>query len=44
MFPYVRAFITTLISNLGNVTGTLVIPTQFFQGDLPEISIDSEND
>ena len=38
MFPYVRAFITTLTSNLGNVTGALTVPTQFFQGDLAEIS------
>lgn len=43
MFPYVRSFITTLTSNLGNVTGAIVIPTQFFQGDLPELIID-END
>jgi preprotein translocase subunit SecB len=43
MFPYIRSFITTLTSNLGNVTGALVIPTQFFQGDLPELIID-END
>lgn len=42
MFPYVRSFITTLTSNLGNVTGPLIIPTQFFQGDLPEISVDLE--
>ena len=42
MFPYVRAFITTLTSNLGNVTGALTIPTQFFQGDLPEISAAEE--
>ncbi len=42
MFPYVRSFITTLTSNLGNVTGSLVIPTQFFQGDLPEFTIDDE--
>jgi preprotein translocase subunit SecB len=40
MFPYVRSFITTLTSNLGNVTGPLIIPTQFFQGDLPEIPVD----
>lgn len=40
MFPYVRSFITTLSSNIGNVTGPLVIPTQFFQGDLPELSIE----
>lgn len=42
MFPYVRAFITTLTSNLGNVTGALTVPTQFFQGDLPEISTEEE--
>ncbi len=41
MFPYVRSFITTLTSNIGNVTGTLTLPTQFFQGDLPEIEIDN---
>lgn len=40
MFPYLRSFITTLTSNMGNVTGSLIIPTQFFQGDLPEISVD----
>ena len=40
MFPYVRSFITTLSTNLGNVTGSLIIPTQFFQGDLPEMIID----
>ena len=42
MFPYVRAFITTLTSNLGNVTGALTVPTQFFQGDLPEILTEEE--
>jgi len=40
MFPYIRSFITTLTTNLGNVTGAIVIPTQFFQGDLPEFLID----
>jgi preprotein translocase subunit SecB len=40
MFPYVRAFVTTITSNLGNVTGPLTIPTQFFQGELPEIEHD----
>jgi preprotein translocase subunit SecB len=34
MFPYVRAFITTLTTNLGNVTSPLIIPTQFFKGEL----------
>lgn len=37
MFPYIRAFISTLTSNLGNVTGTLNIPPQFFKGELPII-------
>ncbi len=38
MFPYIRAFISTLTTNLGNVTGPLTIPTQFFKGELEEIS------
>jgi preprotein translocase subunit SecB len=37
MFPYIRSFISTLTANMGNVVGTLVIPTQFFKGDLEEI-------
>ena len=37
MFPYVRSFISTLTANLGNITGTLTIPTQFFKGELEEI-------
>lgn len=37
MFPYMRSFISTLTSNIGHVTGPLVIPTQFFRGDLQEI-------
>ncbi|MEO5582477.1 MAG: protein-export chaperone SecB [Saprospiraceae bacterium] len=37
MFPYIRAFISTLTSNLGKVTGTITIPTQFFNGALEEI-------
>lgn len=40
MFPYIRAFIATLSSNLGNVTGTLNIPPQFFKGKLEEINDD----
>jgi len=38
MFPYIRAFISTLTANLGNVTGTLSIPPQFFKGELKEIT------
>lgn len=37
MFPYLRSFIATLTANMGDVTGPLVIPTQFFQGELEEI-------
>lgn len=33
MFPYVRAFITTLTTNLGNVTSPLIIPTHFLKGN-----------
>lgn len=38
MFPYIRAFVSTLTTNLGNVTGSIIIPTQFFKGELEEIT------
>jgi len=34
MFPYVRAFISSLTSNVGNVTSPIILPTRFFKGDL----------
>jgi preprotein translocase subunit SecB len=37
MFPYVRSFITTLTSNLGNVTVPIILPTQFFNGEMEEL-------
>jgi len=38
MFPYIRAFINTLTSNFGqNVTGPILLPPQFFKGELEEI-------
>ena len=40
MFPYLRSFITTFTANLGNVTGPLIIPTQFFKGEIEEIHTD----
>jgi preprotein translocase subunit SecB len=43
MFPYVRSFISTLSVNLGNVTGPLVIPTQFFNGELAEVSLNEDD-
>ncbi|MFY8187134.1 MAG: protein-export chaperone SecB [Flavobacterium sp.] len=44
MFPYIRSFISTLTSNLGNVTGTLNIPPQFFKGEIKKVTaFDYEN-
>jgi len=37
MFPYVRSFISTLTANLGFTTGTIILPPQFFSGNLQEI-------
>ena len=37
MFTYLRSFISTLTSNLGNIIVTLNIPPQFFKGELEEI-------
>lgn len=34
VFPYVRAFISNLTSNLGRVTTPIVLPTRFFKGKL----------
>lgn len=42
MFPYVRSFITTFTSNLGNATGSLVIPTQFFKGSIKIIDLNKK--
>ncbi len=38
MFPYVRSFITTLSSNMGESVGALIIPTQFFSGELKTLN------
>lgn len=43
MFPYVRSFISTLTSNMGGVTGHLLIPAQFFKGELKELSPGKKN-
>lgn len=42
MFPYIRSFITTFTSNLGNATGALIIPTQFFEGDIKIIDLNKK--
>ena len=44
MFPYVRSFISTLTGNLGNITGALNIPTQFFNGTLKELKPDTSKE
>jgi preprotein translocase subunit SecB len=36
MFPYVRAFVSTLTANIGNVTTPILLPTRFFKGDYIE--------
>jgi preprotein translocase subunit SecB len=41
MFPYIRAFITTLSAQTGQSLPPLVIPTQFFQGELSEMDVKS---
>ncbi len=38
MFPYVRAFITTLTANLGAGVAPLIMPPHFFKGQLEELS------
>lgn len=42
MFPYVRSFITTFTTNLGSPTGPIIIPPQFFKGEIPEHIIEEE--
>jgi len=37
LFPYLRSFISTFTSGLGEATGTLILPPQMFNGDLPVI-------
>ena len=38
MFPYIRSFISTFSSNIGMTTGPLLLPPQFFTGEVPEIN------
>lgn len=37
MFPFVRSFIATLTSNVGDVMNTMVIPPQLFDSEIPEL-------
>jgi preprotein translocase subunit SecB len=38
MFPFMRSFISTFSLNCGNILGNIIIPVQFFQGELKEIT------
>jgi len=38
MFPYVRSFITTVTSNVGQNIVPIIIPAQFFSGNLEEMT------
>lgn len=39
MFPYVRAFISTLTAAMGRSTAPIILPPQFFAGELEELKI-----
>lgn len=43
MFPYVRSFITTVSSNVGQNIVPIIIPSQFFSGELEVISDNLDN-
>ncbi len=43
MFPYVRAFLSTITSSFGKATGTIIIPAQTFTGELDIINLESKN-
>lgn len=43
MYPYVRSFITTISSQMGNSLHTINIPIQFFRGELEEINSMEDN-
>lgn len=36
MFPYVRAFVTTFTANIGSMLIPIVLPPQFFKGEIEE--------
>jgi len=39
VFPYVRSFVSLLTSNLGFILPHVLLPTQFFKGELTEIKV-----
>jgi preprotein translocase subunit SecB len=43
LFPYIRSFVTTLTSNIGSSIEPIIIPIQFFKGELEEVLEPEEN-
>jgi preprotein translocase subunit SecB len=43
LFPYIRSFITTFTGNLGSVVEPIIIPVQFFKGDIDVMADPEEN-
>ena len=37
VFPYIRAYISTLTANSGKAVNAVIIPTQLFKGELTEV-------
>jgi preprotein translocase subunit SecB len=43
LFPYVRSFITTLTSQMGDSTGPIIIPPRFFKGEIEEFKMEENS-
>jgi preprotein translocase subunit SecB len=43
MFPYIRAFVSTITANLGSSFIPIILPPHFFKGDLEEFKADPSN-
>ncbi|MGA2798365.1 MAG: hypothetical protein ABSE63_12350 [Thermoguttaceae bacterium] len=37
LFPYIRAFVTNLTTSLGAIVGPIIVPIQFFTGEVDEL-------
>jgi len=43
LFPYIRSFVTTFTASLGSIIEPIIIPIQFFKGELDEMIEPEEN-
>jgi preprotein translocase subunit SecB len=43
LFPYIRSFVTTFTASLGSSIEPIIIPIQFFKGELDEVIEPEEN-